>query len=97
MANAQYQLGLLYEAGASVATDDAAAAAGWYRQAAEQGETAAQTRLGLMYLDGRGVAQDDVFAYAWLSLAAERAGEAAPAGQGVVQAHVELVRRMSEG
>ena len=54
LANAQYQLGLLYERGEGVARDDAAAAR-WYRQAAQQGEVAAQTNLGLMYRDGRGV------------------------------------------
>jgi TPR repeat protein len=74
---------------------DDVAAAHWYRQAAEQGEVAAQTRLGLMYQDGRGVPQDHALAYAWLSLAAEAKGPAQQ-DERAVRARAELVRRMSD-
>jgi TPR repeat protein len=76
-ANAQYQLGLLYEQGEGVVAPDAAQAARWYRLAAYQGEPAAQARLALMYRDGRGVAPDNVLAFAWLGLALEGATDRA--------------------
>jgi TPR repeat protein len=93
LANAQYQLGLLYERGEGVAPDDAQAAR-WYRDAAAQGEIPAQARLGLMYLEGRGVPQDDVLAYAWLALAAE-GGEDASLREQAAQARASLEERMS--
>ena len=48
---AQYNLGLMYVNGRSVAQDDAEAVA-WYRRAAEQGIAEAQYNLGLMYVNG---------------------------------------------
>jgi TPR repeat protein len=93
LANAQYQMGLLYEHGEGVPRDDVAAAH-WHRRAAEQGEVAAQTNLGLMYRDGRGVPQDDALAYAWLSIAAETADPALRDDRAVL-ARAQLMRRMS--
>src|SRR5262249_50067205 len=49
---------------------DSAAAAQWYRQAAEQGEAHAQEILGMMYSTGEGVPQDYLEAYKWVNLAA---------------------------
>jgi hypothetical protein len=95
LANAQYQLGRLYERGEGVPRDDAAAAR-WHQEAARQGEVAAQTSLGLMYRDGRGVPQDEALAYAWLSLAAEAASEAMEGGEPAAQARTELAGRLSE-
>ncbi|MDR2875906.1 MAG: sel1 repeat family protein, partial [Methylobacillus sp.] len=54
---AQYELGLRYESGWDVAQDEAAAAE-WYRKAAEQGDREAAAGLGSLYADGRGVARD---------------------------------------
>jgi len=53
-ANAQYNLGLMYDNGEGVPEDDKQAVK-WYRLAAEQGLADAQTNLGLMYDNGQGV------------------------------------------
>jgi TPR repeat protein len=37
----------------------------WYRQAAEQGQAAAQNSLGDMYVNGQGVPQDYGQAMSW--------------------------------
>jgi hypothetical protein len=86
-------MGLLYESGEGVPRDDVAAAH-WHRQAAEQGEVAAQTNLGLMYRDGRGGPEDVALAYAWLSLAAE-ATDPALRDDRAMLARAQLIRRMS--
>jgi TPR repeat protein len=49
---------------------DSAAAASWYRKAAEQGYARAENNLGVMYDNGEGVLQDDVTAHMWFTLAA---------------------------
>jgi uncharacterized protein len=54
----------------STSPSDNAAAANWYRKAAEQGDARAQNNLGIMYNKGDGVPQDRVTAYMWLNLAA---------------------------
>ncbi len=46
-AEAQYNLGLMYESGAGVAISDVEAS-NWYRLAAEQGYPAAQNNLGFL-------------------------------------------------
>jgi TPR repeat protein len=56
---------------------DDAAAAGWWRKAADQGDPAAQVRLGSLYAAGQGVPQDYVQAHLWVNLAASRT----PAGK----------------
>ncbi len=70
-ADAQYNLGVMYDNGLGVPQDHAEAAK-WYRKAAEQGEANAQNLLGLMYGKGRGVPQDYVQAHMWYNLAASR-------------------------
>jgi uncharacterized protein len=67
--NAEYKLGLVYDAGVG-ARQDLAKAAHWYQKAADHGHVAAQFNLGLMYASGRGVPQDLVQAHMWLNLAA---------------------------
>jgi TPR repeat protein len=67
--DAEYKLGLAYDAGVG-APQDLAQAAAWYERAAEQGHAGAQFSLGLMYGNGRGVPQDLVRAHMWLNLAA---------------------------
>jgi uncharacterized protein len=69
LANAQYNLGLMYEYGHGV-PQDYAEAVRWYRLAAEQGITSAQYNLGVMYENGKGVPQDFVYAHLWWNLIA---------------------------
>jgi TPR repeat protein len=47
-----------------------AAAATWYRKAAEQGLVQAEFNMGVMYTNGQGVPQDYVMAHMWFNLAA---------------------------
>jgi hypothetical protein len=70
-ANAQSNLGFMYEKGRGVPQDEAEAVK-WYRLAAEQGYANAQSNLGFMYEKGRGVPQDDGEAVKWYRLAAEQ-------------------------
>ena len=75
-AEAQYNLGVMFDQGASV-EQDLARAASWYRKAAEQGFMDAQTNLGMMYYRGEGVAIDLTEASRWLQRAAEQGDEEA--------------------
>jgi len=68
---AQVSLGFKYRRGEGVLQDDAAAAR-WFREAAEQGHAEAQFNLGFHYREGRGVAQDDALAIRWYRRAAEQ-------------------------
>ncbi len=70
-ADAQYNLGVMYDKGRGV-TQDYAAAVRWYRKAAEQNHADAQTILGFMYEKGRGVTRDYVQAHMWYNLARAR-------------------------
>ncbi len=71
---AEFNLGVLYARGRSVAKDYVEAEK-WFRKAAENGESAAEFNLGVMYAHGLGAPQDYVTAYIWLSLAAEHGQE----------------------
>lgn len=64
-ADAQFNLGNLYNDGLGV-PQDYKEAAKWYRLAAEKGTTDAQFNLGVLYSDGRGVPQDYREAIRWL-------------------------------
>jgi len=66
VANAQYNLGIVYLHGDGVKPDDAEALK-WFRLAAEQGDRAAQQQLGVMILHGRGIAADPVEGYRWIN------------------------------
>lgn len=70
-AEAQYNLGVMYDQGASV-DQDLGKAASWYRKAAEQGFMDAQTNLGMMYYRGEGVPGDRTEAARWFQLAADK-------------------------
>ena len=70
-AEAQYNLGFMYDDGLGV-PQDYAEAMKWYRKSAEQGDADAQNNLGSMYKEGQGVSQDYVQAYMWLDLAAKK-------------------------
>lgn len=68
-AEAQTNVGILYEHGHGVLQDDREAIR-FYRLAAEQGYPGAQSNLGFIYLNAKGVSQDNVRAYMWFNLAA---------------------------
>ena len=70
-AEAQFNLGVMYENGLGVQKDHAQAV-DWYKKAAEQGLKEAQNNRGKNYAQGTGVEQDYIRAYKWLSLAAEQ-------------------------
>jgi len=70
-AEAQYNLGVMYDEGAGLDRDLSTAAA-WYRKAAEQGFVDAQTNLAMMHLQGQGVARDSAMAGSWLRKAADQ-------------------------
>ncbi|MGH7396516.1 MAG: tetratricopeptide repeat protein, partial [Candidatus Rokuibacteriota bacterium] len=82
-----YQLALRYATGEGVPQDPAAAAR-WYRQAAEQGFAPAQYQLGLRYANGDGVDRDYAEAVTWYRRAAE---------QGVAFAQFNLGVRYANG
>ncbi len=73
---AQYELGVCYEAGDGVGKDEAKAA-GLYRKAAVQGYAEAQNKLGECYDYGSGVAVDENEAEKWYQKAAENGNETA--------------------
>jgi TPR repeat protein len=70
-AEAQYNLGVMYDEGAGIERD-LARAAEWYRKAAEQGFVDAQINLGMMYYHGQGFARDDAEAAKWFGRAASQ-------------------------
>ncbi|MCX7835590.1 MAG: serine/threonine-protein kinase, partial [bacterium] len=98
-ADAQIQLGKLYEEGKDV-QQNYKEAVKWYRKAAEQGNADAQNELGWMYSEGRGVPQDDAEAVKWYRKAAEQGHATAQynlgwmyeQGRGVSQDNKEAVK-----
>jgi len=71
LAQAQSNLGVMYDEGHGVPQDDAEAVK-WYRLAAEQGYADAQLNLGAKYAVGKAVPQDYAEAVKWFRLAAEQ-------------------------
>lgn len=69
-ANAQHNLGVIYEYGYGT-RQDYKKAMSWYLKAARQGLAAAQYNLGVMYHNGEGVPRDYVQAHMWFSIAGE--------------------------
>ena len=98
-ANAQYNLGLMYDNGQGVAQNYAEALR-WYRLAAEQGNANAQINLGFMYHNGKGGVQNYAEALRWFRLAAEQGntnaqfnlGNMYRNGQGVAQNYAEALK-----
>ncbi|MDA7635388.1 sel1 repeat family protein, partial [Alphaproteobacteria bacterium] len=68
IADAQYNLGQMYQLGEGVRKDDEEAVR-WYRLAADQGYAEAQFNLGVMYANGEGVLQDNKKAHMWWNIA----------------------------
>jgi len=98
-AQAQFELGRMYDNGQGV-TKDEAEAVRWYRKAAEQGHEWAQYDLGVAYDNGEGVAKDATEALRWYRKAAEQGdsdaqyslGVAYHEAQGVTKDDAEAVR-----
>ena len=70
-AEAQYNLGVMYDEGAGI-IQDLVTAANWYRKAADQGFVDAQTNLGMMYYYGQGIPRDHAEAAIWFKRAASQ-------------------------
>ena len=70
-ADAQLDVGYMYEMGEWLARD-LPQAAHWYRKSAEQGNAIAQKNLGQFYEDGTAVAQDEAIALSWYRKSAEQ-------------------------
>ncbi len=86
LADAQYNLGVMYRKGRGVPQDDAEAVK-WYRKAAEQGHAVAQVSLGVMYGERRGVTQDYAEALQWWRKAAEQGVAGAQNNLGVMYSY----------
>ena len=84
-ANAQYNLGMMYNNGTGV-EQDFKEAVKWYRKAAEQGDAEAQSNLGLKYDNGEGVEQDFKEAAKWYRKPAEQGQVYAQSNLGVIYA-----------
>ena len=91
-ANAQHDLGIMYEYGLGV-PQDGTRAARWYRKAAEQGMAEAQNHLGSMYHEGLGVLQDYAEAVKWYRKAAEQGLVAAQYNLGLMYSYGKGVPR----
>ncbi len=70
-AEAQYNIGVLFDEGAGV-DQDLVAAADWYHRAGEQGFMDAQTNLGIMYYHGQGIDRNHQEASKWFRMAADQ-------------------------
>jgi TPR repeat protein len=81
----QLFLGFMHAQGQGLAKDPAAAAA-WYRRAAEQDNMVAQIRLGLLHRRGEGAARNPVQAYLWASLAARQKSHVQKVAQALLEA-----------
>ena len=94
-ADAQYNLGVMYNEGKGVPQDDKTAVK-WYKLAAKQGYAHAQYNLGVMHERGEGVPEDYKTAVKWYKLAAEQGyadaqgnlGAMYAMGKGVIQDNV---------
>jgi TPR repeat protein len=93
-ANAQFNLGAMYDSGDGVPEDDAEAAK-WYHQAADQGHVNAQFNLGVMYANGEGVTENVVAAATWYRKAANLGDYRAQYNLGVLYANGEGVPQSS--
>ncbi|KAF9307089.1 hypothetical protein BGZ91_008472 [Linnemannia elongata] len=70
-AEAQYNVGAMYNYGEGV-KQDFAKAVEWFRMAADQGDVDAQYYIGVMYTNGQGVTKNDSEARKWFQMAADQ-------------------------
>ena len=82
-ADAQYNLGVMYDTGEGVPENDVEAV-NWYRKAAEQGHASAQFNLGVMYANGAGVPENNIYAYVWFSISAAQGNETAKTNKNIL-------------
>jgi len=85
-ANAQNDLGWMYEQGKGV-TKDFKEAMKWYRSAAEQGSPQAQYNLGVMYFEGHGTHSNFPEALKWYRMAASKGNAKAQYNLGFMYAN----------
>jgi hypothetical protein len=98
-ANAQFNIGSMYENGSGV-KQDYAEAAKWYRKAAERGDARAQYNLGILNQNGWGVPQNNTEAVKWYRKAAMQGASSAQYnlgfmylnGQGIPQNYAEAAK-----
>jgi TPR repeat protein len=101
--NAQFLLGMLYDAGKGVKSNQTVAAS-WYRKAAEQNHLLGQLYLGVLLYSGEGVKQDYVEAARWFKAPADSGYEPAQFylgsmyanGTGVKKDNSEAIRWLSK-
>lgn len=86
-AQAQNNLGVMYDNGLGV-PQDYKEAVFWYRKAAEQGDEQAQFNLGAMYDLGQGVPQDLIQAYMWYNLAGEAGNKTAASSMKIIETKI---------
>jgi formylglycine-generating enzyme required for sulfatase activity len=89
-AEAQYQMGSMYETGRGVATNNQVAFT-WYLAAARQSSAPAKLKLVEMYQQGRGVARNWEEAWKWREREAEHRSSGGPLFRAVVAAAVLVV------
>ena len=82
-ADAQSDLGYMYERGLGV-TQNESQAVYWIWKAVEQGNAGAQNNLGVIYANGQGLAQNDNQAVYWIRKAAEQSYADAQSNLGVM-------------
>lgn len=82
-ANAQYNLGVMYQRGDGVSQDNFQAVA-WFRKAAAQNLPQAQYNLGVMYRKGSGVTKDNLQAIDWYRKATQQGHAAAQYNLGLM-------------
>jgi TPR repeat protein len=91
-ADAQFNIGMMYENGEGV-TQDYAEALRWYQKAADQENADAQNHIGLIYVNGWGVAQDYAEAGRWFRKAADQGNATAQYNLGLLYAGGKLGSR----
>jgi uncharacterized protein len=84
-ADAQFNLGTMFEDGKGVA-QDFSKAVHWYRRAAQQGDAPSQFNLGSMYAAGMGVMQDFVTAHMWYSISEANGEHSGRSGRVLLEA-----------
>jgi TPR repeat protein len=83
-ADAQYNLGLMYDHGQGV-PQDYKEGVRLYRLSAEQGNTKGQYNLGFMYAKGTGVLQDYALAHMWFNLSGSNGNKGGVKNRNIIE------------